>query len=41
MIIYMIILLWILIHGLGVSPNLNQEPDPSILLNLIFFDSQI
>ena len=34
---YMIVLSWIGIRGLGVSPNLNREPDPSELLDLIFF----
>ena len=33
-IIYMIVLSWIWIRGLGVSPSLNRELDPRILLDL-------
>ena len=36
MIIYVIVLLWIWIRGLGNSPSLNQGPDPNILIDLIF-----
>jgi len=35
-IIYVIVLSWIGIPGLGVSPSLNRRPDPSVLLNLVF-----
>ena len=33
---YMIILSWIWIRGLGVSPSLNQGPDHSILFDMVF-----
>jgi len=36
MVIYAIVLYWIRIRGLGVSPNLNRGSDPSVLLDLIF-----
>jgi len=36
MIISVIVLYWIQICGLGVSPSLNRGPDPSILLDLVF-----
>jgi len=32
----MIILPWIWIRELGVSPNLNRGPDSSVLLKLVF-----
>ena len=35
-IIYMIVLSWIRIHELVVSPSLNREPDPSEILDLVF-----
>ena len=35
-IIYIIVLSWIRIRGLGVSSSLNREPDPSVLLDLVF-----
>ena len=31
---YMIVLSWIWIRGLGVSPSLNRGPDPRVLLDL-------
>ena len=34
--IYAIVLHWIWIRGLGVSPSLNRGPDPKVLLNLVF-----
>jgi len=30
----MIVLSWIWIRGLGVSPSLNRRPDPRVLLDL-------
>ena len=36
MIISVIVLYWIRIRGLGVSPSLNRGPDPSLLLDLVF-----
>ena len=35
-IIYMIVLFWIRIHGLGVSPSLNRGINPRVLLDLVF-----
>ena len=34
--IYAIVLHWIRIRGLGVSPSLNLGPDPSVFLDLVF-----
>ena len=36
MIIYAIVLHRIRIRGLRVGPSLNQGPDPSVLLDLVF-----
>ena len=35
-VIYMIVLPWIRIRELGVSRSLNREPDPRVLLDLVF-----
>jgi len=32
----MIVLPWIWIREFGVSPSLNREPDPRVLLDLVF-----
>ena len=36
LIIYAIVLHWIRIRGLGVNPSLNQGPDLSVFLDLVF-----